>query len=144
MNVRGFKPRVLATVIAAVALASVGVAGQSRTGTGVAPRTPWGDPDLQGVWNNNTVVPLERPEALADKEVLTDDEVAARFQQTSESTFSQREGDPGFYNEFWWEYGQDTNRTSLVVDPPNGQLPPLTPEGQARADAGAHRFPRWA
>ena len=104
-------------------------------------KTPWGHPDLQGVWNNNTVVPLERPDNIQGKELLTDEEVAARFEQTSRATFAEREGDPGFYNEFWFEYGQDTNRTSLVVDPPDGRLPTLTSRGQDRADAGAHKFP---
>jgi len=104
-------------------------------------KTPWGHPDLQGVWNNNTVVPLERPDNVESKVFLTDEEVAARFEQTSRATFAEREGDPGFYNEFWFEYGQDTNRTSLVVDPSDGRLPTLTSRGQARADAGAHKFP---
>ena len=105
------------------------------------PITPWGHPDLQGVWNNNTVVPLERPNNVESAALLTDEEVAARFEQTSRATFAEREGDPGFYNEFWFEYGQDTNRTSLVVDPPDGRLPALTSLAQARADAGAHKFP---
>ena len=104
-------------------------------------KTLWGHPDLQGVWNNNTVVPLERPDSIEDKALLTDEEVAARFEQTSRATFAERDGDPGFYNEFWFEYGQDTNRTSLVVDPADGRLPTLTPRGKARADAGAHKFP---
>ena len=110
-------------------LAPCGVAlGQ---GTGM-PRTPWGDPDLQGIWNNNTVVPLERPADLADRETLTDEEVAARFQANSDRLFTPRDGDTGFYNEFWFEYGRDTNRTSLVIDPPDGKLPALTPEAAER------------
>ena len=127
--------------LAVVFLTAGDVAGQGREDRADLPRTPWGDPDLQGVWNNNTVVPLERPEVLAGKDVLTQEEVAARFQATSDATFAKRDGDPGFYNEFWFEYGKDTNRTSLVIDPPDGRLPSLTPRGQARADAGAHKFP---
>ena len=140
MTRRPVRPAALPAFAAAFVLAAAGAAAQDP-GRADLPRTPWGDPDLQGVWNNNTVVPLERPEALADKERLTDEEVAERFQRTSEATFAEREGDPGFYNEFWFEYGQDTNRTSLIVDPPDGRLPPLTRQGRARADAGAHRFP---
>ena len=140
MTRRPVRPAALPAFAAAFVLAAAGAAAQDP-GWADLPRTPWGDPDLQGVWNNNTVVPLERPEALADKERLTDEEVAERFQRTSEATFAEREGDPGFYNEFWFEYGQDTNRTSLIVDPPDGRLPPLTRQGRARADAGAHRFP---
>ena len=116
-------------------------AAQGRDSVGETLRTPWGDPDLQGIWNNNTVVPLERPEEHAGKDVLTDEEVAARFQATSDSTFAESEGDTGFYNEFWWEWGRDTNRTALLVDPPDGRLPPMTPQGRARADAGVHIFP---
>ena len=66
------------------------------------PITPWGHPDLQGVWNNNAVVPRERPNNVESAALLTDEEVAARFEQTSRATFAEREGDPGFYNEFWF------------------------------------------
>ena len=144
MSDRSLNPLALLFVGLAVVFLTAGagdVAGQGREDRADLPRTPWGDPDLQGVWNNNTVVPLERPEVLAGKDVLTQEEVAARFQATSDATFAKREGDPGFYNEFWFEYGKDTNRTSLVIDPPDGRLPSLTPQGQARADAGAHKFP---
>ena len=106
-----------------------------QTGSAEVPRTSWGDPDLQGVWNNNTVVPLERPENLAGKDTLTDEEVAERFQRTSDALFAPREGSTGFYNEFWFEYGQDTNRTSLVIEPTDGKLPSLTPAAQARQQA---------
>ena len=142
MSDRRLNPLALLVVGLAVVFLTAGdVAGQGREDRADLPRTPWGDPDLQGVWNNNTVVPLERPEVLAGKDVLTQEEVAARFQATSDATFAKRDGDPGFYNEFWFEYGKDTNRTSLVIDPPDGRLPSLTPRGQARADAGAHKFP---
>ena len=111
-------------LVAAIALAPGFVYGQ--TGSSDLPRTPWGDPDLQGVWNNNTVVPLERPDDLAGQDTLTDEQVAERFQQQSDALFTPREGNTGFYNEFWFEYGQDTNRTSLIIDPPDGKLPALT------------------
>ena len=106
-----------------------------QTGSAEVPRTSWGDPDLQGVWNNNTVVPLERPENLEGKDTLTDEEVAERFQRTSDALFAPRDGSTGFYNEFWFEYGQDTNRTSLVIEPTDGKLPSLTPAAQARQQA---------
>ena len=57
--------------------------------------------------------------------------MATRFQENSDRLFARREGDPGFYNEFWFEYGKDTNRTSLIVDPPNGKVPGLTGEAEA-------------
>ena len=128
-----------AAVAAVLALAAVPAAGQIRAATDEAPaRTPWGHPNLQGLWNNNTVVPLERPDDLAEREELSDEEVAARFQANSDFLFTPREGDPGFYNEFWFEYGQDTNRTSLIIDPRSGKLPPLTPEAAERAAAVAN------
>jgi len=114
-----------AIVAVVISLASAGISGQQS-----APTTAWGDPDLQGVWNNNTVVPLQRPDAVSDRETLTEEEVAQRQQANSEQFFGEREGDTGFYNEFWFEYGQDTNRTSLVVEPTTGKLPAMTPEAQ--------------
>ena len=127
-------------IVVMVALAAVPAAGQIRTaaaGDQVPERTPWGDPNLQGVWNNNTVVPLERPDDLAERDELSDEEVAARFQANSDFLFTPRDGDPGFYNEFWFEYGQDTNRTSLIIDPRDGKLPALTPDAAARAAAAS-------
>jgi hypothetical protein len=66
--------------------------------------------------------------------------VAQRRQATSDQLFAEREGDPGFYNEFWWEYGRDTNQTSLVIDPPDGRLPALVGSAKTELDALAkHR-----
>ena len=112
--------------------------GAQGPSSGPLPRTPWGDPDLQGVWNNNTVVPLQRPADHAGREALTAEEVAERFHRTSSGLFPQDHSDSppprggASYNEFWFEWGEDTNRTSLIVDPPDGRLPPLTAEAAAR------------
>ena len=103
-------------------------------------RTSWGDPDLQGHWNNNTIVPLERPANLAERDTLTDEEVAERSQTYSVLVFTPREGYVGFYNEFWFEYGQDTNRTSLLVDRPDGKLPALTPEAAEKQGGSPNPF----
>ena len=119
-------------VVCAVAWATPGLA--QPPGAELA-RTPWGDPDLQGHWNNNTIVPMERPPNLAGRDTLTDEEVAERSRTFSALIFAERPGDTGFYNEFWFEYGQDTNRTSLVIDRPDGKLPALTPEAAARQRA---------
>ena len=101
------------------------------------PKTPWGDPDLQGIWPGNMGVPMQRPVALGDRGTLTDEEFAKRAAQAkqqaqadSESTAASDSrvgiGPPSY----WTERGKPTRQTSLIVDPPNGRLPPLTPEAE--------------
>src|SRR5579864_910799 len=116
-----------------------------------APRTPDGHPDLQGIWSNGTLTPLERPRDLAGKEFLTEQEAAEREKRLRDELSTDRrdggaEVDVGrSYNELWRERGKVLQRTSLIIDPPDGRLPPLTPEGQKRAAARAeerrHRGP---
>ena len=120
-----------------------------------APRTAWGDPSVQGVWDFRTITPLERPEEYADREFLTAEEAARAEQEVVERNQElldraaerteaadqvdrRADGSPGFYNNFWLDRGTrtiDTRRTSLVIDPPNGRLPELSPEGRERAEA---------
>jgi hypothetical protein len=114
-------------VIALILLAPVAAAPQAqKTSTDrakwTAPKTPWGHPDLQGIYTNSTIVPLERP-ANQTKAELTDAEVEGRLKQYRETLWGKREGDTGFYNDFWWEWGKDVRRTSLIIDPPDGKLP---------------------
>jgi hypothetical protein len=90
-----------------------------------SPRTPWGDPDLQGIWNNSTITPIERPKELAGKEFLTDDQAAKLEEEAAQSRVDSppKKGDPGTYNQFWFERGTKvvpTRRTSLIVDTPDG------------------------
>ena len=94
----------------------------------ILPRTPWGHPDLQGIWTTETLTPLERPAALANKAVLTEEEAAELERRTDASRADgpPREGDPGTYNRFWTEAGTRVvhdRRTSLIIDPPNGRIP---------------------
>jgi hypothetical protein len=103
-----------------------------------APRTPWGAPDLEGIWTNSTTTPLERPADLKDKPVLTEDERRTRDKEVAARVSFDRGGagaGVGAYNEFWMERGALNYRTSLVIDPPDGRMPPLTPAGQARLTA---------
>jgi hypothetical protein len=140
---------VKAIVIAVVSLASVPVAGRAslasfvriaeasgesgQAQTAVAhtpPRTPWGEPDLQGIWDYRTITPLERPSELAGKEVFTEEEAAALEERTAKARVDDR---------YYWDRGTKVvgdRRTSLIVDPPDGRIPPLTPEGRTRAAAG--------
>jgi hypothetical protein len=102
------------------------------------PKTPWGDPDLTGFWTNTTTTPLQRPADLADKAVLTAEEVAKRnaeVEARQNSDQAPRKGDPGTYNNFWFDRGSLTTQTSLVIDPPDGRVPALTAEAQTRAAA---------
>ncbi len=92
-----------------------------------APRTPWGHPDLEGAWTNTTTTPLERPADLEGREFLTQEEWAERNPGSGVSSY-----DAGAYNDHWLEKGELSMRTSLVVDPPNGKLPPLTPAEEQR------------
>jgi hypothetical protein len=107
------------------------------------PRTPWGHPDFQGLWSNGTTTPLERPADLADREFLSDEEWAARAKDAATRAEASRrpEDDDAdlalAYNNEWWDRGTPLKRTSLIIDPPNGKLPALTPEGQKRVAARA-------
>ena len=124
------------TVIAVVVLAPMAAAAQS-TNTPEAPRTAWGTPDLQGVWDFRTVTPLERPEELEGQAFLTDEEAAEFEQQLAVRRIDQppREGSTGTYNQFWFDRGTSVvsdRRTSLIVDPQDGRMPPRTAAAMKR------------
>jgi hypothetical protein len=119
-----------------------------------ASRTPDGQPDLQGFWNFQTLTPLERPKAFAGKEFLTDAEAAALEAKAvvdDSDDAPARAGDTGTYNQFWFDYGKKvvpSKRTSLIKDPPEGRMPPLTPEAQKKRTAAvayqrAHPSDTW-
>ena len=134
-------------VTAVVLLAPAGVGGQTLadgTSGSATPRTAWGDPDLQGRWTNTTTTPLERPADLAGRELLTDEERVV-LDEAGDVAREQRgiasgTGETGSYNNFWVERGVRMARTSLIVDPPDGRLPPLTPaEAERRAERESYR-----
>ena len=117
-----------------------------------APRTAWGAPDLQGVWDFRTITPLQRPTDLGDKAFLTEEEAAERERAAIDRNLelldrdarrTEAGGSIGAYNNFWMDRGTNvigTRRTSLIIDPPNGRLPEMTPQGQARQAAGRGSF----
>lgn len=103
-------------------------------------RTTWGDPDLQGRFTNKTITPFERPEELAGKEFLTVEE-AAELEQAQAVADAARDNQVpadivGNYNQHWFDRGTavvESRRTSIIIDPPDGKLPSLTPEAKERA-----------
>ena len=129
------------TAIAVTALAAMPAAAQT------APRTPWGAPDLQGIWDFRTITPLERPEDLGDQAFYTAEEASSLEQEAVERDIElwEREaqrteagGNVGAYNNFWMDRGTkpiETRRTSLITAPPTGRFPELSEIGQERADA---------
>jgi hypothetical protein len=139
------------TVGAIVALAAaVGQAQQSqpRGSSWTQPKTPWGEPDLQGIWNNVTGTPLQRSDAHKDKALLTEQEAeqferqGAERREAAEATpiAQQSEGArTGYSVKVWFETGYDLseNRTSLLVEPKDGRLPPLTTMAKKMADLQA-------
>ena len=107
------------------------------------PRTADGHPDLSGIWTNVTITPLERPRDLAGKEFFTEQEVAA-YEKDHVRNRDVRDNKgtdadvANAYNDFWWDSGTKvvkTRRTSIVVDPPDGRIPALTPERQRQLQA---------
>jgi hypothetical protein len=147
---------VLTALVAVGWLGPVVVAGQGRQATGTAtktsspgaytqPKTPDGQPDLQGFWTNSTYVPLERPKGV-EKEFYTPVEAAAAVKLAAQRENEQTT--PGTTEDVHYDFTQfgldrsqaplaENLRTSLIVDPPDGKVPPLTDEGRKRAAARA-------
>jgi hypothetical protein len=145
MNGRLFAAAALAAVCSVVAASVVSLGAQ--TGASAVPRDAYGRPDLHGVWAYGTVTPLERPTELAGKPSFATEEEVAEFERnTRQRTNQDRRDGAGTnadvsraYNDFWWDRGTRVvgKQTSLVVDPPDGRIPPLTPDAQQREAARA-------
>jgi hypothetical protein len=109
---------------------------------GPAPKTPWGEPDLQGTWFVMEAVPLERSAANANKQFLTEDEVAAADKAKAADpgrnarSANSNQDVGGAYNAVFNSVLKTSKRTSMITDPPDGRIPPLTPEAQQRQGRG--------
>jgi hypothetical protein len=142
----------LAAVTTVLSLAQVSVAGQApaaATKTAAAQtrdrtplRTSWGDPDLQGIWTAEYQTPLQRPARYAGKEFFTENEIAELDRQRAallRRDYRAERGSEadvgGAYNALYNPVKPTGRRTSLIVDPPDGRIPPLTPEAQKRRAA---------
>ena len=149
-------------VVVALGLAAVTVAAQQGSSTWTPPRTPDGHPDLQGVWANNGITPMTRPTQWKDKgpylsaadvedlkqtlakfvdqggDAIFGNVIQLALNAKDTGKFNQTSYDPttGNYNQFWMADRDIDNRTSLIIDPPDGQFPPLTAEGTARRALG--------
>jgi hypothetical protein len=153
---RGALAIVVSSMIAPIAVIGAGPAGKTPAGkTWTAPRTGDGQPDLQGVWANNVATPMQRPKALEGRPTLTEQEVAALKEAAAElfagdgdaafgdqvfeaalakaKTFTSSDGKTGDYNHFWLVERDFDNRSSLITDPADGRIPPLTAEAQKAA-----------
>jgi len=136
------------SITIALILGAAGLLAQP-TPTSSVPRLADGRPDLNGMWTFATLTPLERPAEMAGKATLTEQEAAAIEKRTLEVQNRDRRDGEGAggrgsdgrsdldraYNQFWWDYGTKvvgTRRTSLIVDPPDGRIPPLLPDAARR------------
>ena len=139
-------------MVVVVLLTLAPIAGQAPTATatagdadkaGPAGKTPWGEPDLQGIWTNHYEIPLERPARYANKEFFTEEERADLDRQRSGLLSGPRRSERkseqdvgGAYDaSIFLTHKPTGRRTSLIVDPPDGRIPPLTPEAKKRNDA---------
>src|SRR6516164_10926573 len=149
-----FSGPLIAVAIAAAAVSAVTsmsitrTSAQAPTASATAPapapalKTPWGEPDLQGIWTDENDTPFQRSPKYANREFFTDAERAEFDVLRSTLRGRDNRGDrgserdvSGAYNNVWGGLKRTSARTSMIVDPPDGRIPPLVPEAQKTASA---------
>ena len=124
-------------LVGALLMVSGTVTAQSPEDATV-PRTAWGAPDLQGVWDFRTLTPLERPRTLEGKRSFTDEEAAEFERRSIENRASDNLRDRSVHAYWWLDYGTavtEDHRTALIIDPPDGRIPALTPAAREKVRA---------
>lgn len=130
----------LVVLLAGAAAAQAPAAKKETKDAPAVLRTPWGHPDLQGTWDYRSITPLERPREFGTREFYTPEEVKALETRAAKRMDEAPPDDaPGVtvHPSYWTDPGRklsENHRTSLIVDPPDGRIPALTPEGQRRAE----------
>ncbi len=138
--------RPLAALALAAAVPAPALAGPAETELAIkagapappagwsAPRTPWGDPDLRGTWPLDAVgrTPTERPTALGEQAYFTDEEYQAALAaaENAAANYDREDSEGEIGSGHWFEWGRPLRQTSLIMEPANGRIPPLTPEGE--------------
>ena len=141
MRIRRLMP-IAASVVIASALVFLQPAEITAQNQAPTPKTPWGEPDLQGIWTDETNTPLQRPARFANQEFFTEEQRAELDKQRSELLGRDKRGERGSELDVAGAYNDEFNsvkrtgaRTSMIVDPPDGRVPPLTPEAAKTAAA---------
>lgn len=131
---------IVITVAGLLRMTRVSVEGQNPAGPAPPGQTPWGEPNLQGIWTDPYQTPLQRPAQFAGKEFFTEEERAELDRQRAELLRRDSRAEPGSerdvsgaYNAVFQSVRPTGKRTSLIVDPPDGRLPALTPEAEKRS-----------
>jgi hypothetical protein len=150
---RALKQTILIGSLAATSVLGAAQAAEKAPSKYVAPRTEYGQPELRGVWNFSSNTPLERPAQYKDRQFLSREEVLKQHndvQARSEAADNSTGGGVGGYNQFWVESAAqgDNFRTSLIIDPPDGRMPPMKPGVKVEAgglgpDTGGERPVRF-
>ena len=134
------KGSMIAFAVALAAAGGLAIAGHGNAAQSGDINTPWGEPDLQGIWTVETATPLERPERFANQEFFTEAQRAELDRERAGLSGRDKRGNrgseldvSGAYNAEFSSIRRTGTRTSMIIDPPDGKIPPITEEARQRA-----------